>query len=49
MFLESIDLYAKHWSNREQVELKNLSEWSGQLKELAADRISNLKGHFKIS
>ena len=47
MFLESIDLYAKNWSKREQVELKYLSEWKDQLKELVADRISNLKGHFK--
>ena len=47
MFLESIDLYAKNWSQREQVELKYLSEWENQLKELVADRISNLKGHFK--
>ena len=47
MFLESIDLYAKNWSKREQVELKYLSEWKDQLKELVADRISNLKRHFK--
>ena len=47
MFLESIDLYAKIWSKREQVELKYLSEWKEQLKELVADHISNLKGHFK--
>ena len=47
MFLESIDLYAKNWSKREQVELKYLSEWKDQLQELVADRISNLKGHFK--
>ena len=47
MFLESIDLYAKNWSKREQVELKYLSESKDQLKELVADRISNLKGHFK--
>ena len=47
MFLESIDLYAKNWSKREQVELKYLSEWKDQLKELVADCISNLKGHFK--
>ena len=39
MFLESIDLYAKHWSKREQVELKYLSEWKDQLKELVTDRI----------
>ena len=47
MFLESIALYAKNWSKREQVELKYLSEWKDQLKELVADRISNLEGHFK--
>ena len=47
MFLESIDLYAKNWSKREQEELKYLSEWKDQLKELVTDRISNLKGHFK--
>ena len=47
MFLESIDLYAKNWSKREQVELKYLSEWKDQLKELVADCISDLKGHFK--
>ena len=28
-------------------ENKYLSEWKDQLKELAADHISNLKGHFK--
>ena len=44
----SIDLYAKNWSKREQVELKYLSEWKDQLKELVADRISNLKGYFKV-
>ena len=32
---------------REQVGLKYLSEWKDQLKELVADRISDLKGHFK--
>ena len=46
-FLESIDLYANNWSKREQVELRYLSEWKDQLKELAADSISNLKGHLK--
>ena len=48
MFLESIDLYAENWSKREQVKLKYLSEWKGQLKELVADCISDLKGHFKF-
>ena len=47
LFLESIDLYAKRWSKREQVDLKYLSEWKDHLKELVTDRISNLKGHFK--
>ena len=47
MFLESIDLYPKNWSKREQVDLKYLSEWKDQLKDLVADRISSLKGHFK--
>ena len=28
------------------MELKYLSEWEEQLKELVADRISDLKGHF---
>ena len=46
-FLESIDLYAKNWSKREQVDLKYLSKWKDHLKELFIDRISNLKGHFK--
>ena len=49
MCLESIDLYAKNWSKRDQVELKHFSEWKDQLKELVADRISDLKGHFKSS
>ena len=31
--VQSIDLYAKNWSKREQVELKYLSEWKDQLKE----------------
>ena len=44
MFLESIHLYAKNWSKREQVELKYLSEWKDQSNELVADRISDLKG-----
>ena len=48
MFLESIDLYAKNWSKREQVELKYLSEWKDQLKELVTDHISNLKGHLNL-
>ena len=37
----------KNLSKREQIELKYLSEWKDQLKELVADRISYLKRHFK--
>ena len=47
MCLESINLYAKDWFKREQVNLKYLSEWKDHLKELVTDRISNLNGHFK--
>ena len=47
IFLESIDLYAKNWSKREQIEIKYLYEWKDQLKELLTDRISNLKGQFQ--
>ena len=47
MFLESIVSMQKNWSKREQVKLKYLSEWKDQLIELVADRISDLKGHFK--
>ena len=47
MFLDSIDLYAKNWPKREQVDLRYLSEWKDHLKELVTGRISNLKGHFK--
>ena len=47
MFLESIDLYAKNWSKREQADLKYLSQRKDHLKELVTDGISNLKGHFK--
>ena len=47
MFAEFIDLYAKHWSKREQVEPKYLSEWKDQLKESVVERISNLKRNFK--
>ena len=40
---DSIDLYAEQWSKREQVELKYLSEWKDQIKELVVERISSLK------
>ena len=47
MCLESIDLFAKNWSKKEQVDLKYVSEWKDHLKELVTDHILNLKGHFK--
>ena len=47
MFFESIDLCAKHWSKKEQVDLEDLSEWKDHLKELVGERISNLKWCFK--
>ena len=40
---DSIDLYAEQWSKREQVDLKYLSEWKDQIKELALEPISTLK------
>ena len=44
------EIVAKGSKYREpnRVELKYLSEWKDQLKELVADRISNLKGNFKF-
>ena len=43
MVSDSIDLYAEQWSKREQVDLKYLSEWKDQIKELVVERISSLK------
>ena len=43
MISNSIDLYAEEWSKREQVDLKYLSEWKDQIKELVVKRISSLK------
>ena len=43
MVLDSIDLYEKQWSKPEQVDLKYLSEWRDQIKELVVERISSLK------
>ena len=42
MISNSIDLYAEQWSKREQVDLKYLSEWKDQIKELVVERISSL-------
>ena len=36
MISNSIDLYAEQWSKREQVDLKYLSEWKDQIKELVS-------------
>ena len=43
MISNSIDLYVEQWSKREQVDLKYLSEWKDQIKELVVERISSLK------
>ena len=43
MVSDSIDLYAEQWSKQEQVDLKYLSEWKDQIKELVVERISSLK------
>ena len=43
MVSNSIDLYAGQWSKREQVDLKYLSEWKDQIKELVVECISSLK------
>ena len=43
MVSNSIDLYVEQWSKREQVDLKYLSEWKDQIKELVVECISSLK------
>ena len=43
MVSNSIDLYAEQWSKWEQVDLKYLSEWKDQIKELVLQCISSLK------
>ena len=43
MVLDSINLFTEKWSKREQVDLKYLSEWKDQIKELVLERISSLK------
>ena len=43
MVSNSINLYAEQWSKWEQVDLKYLSEWKDQIKELVVERISSLK------
>ena len=43
MVSDSIDLYAEQWPKREKVDLKYLSEWKDQIKELVVEHISSLK------
>ena len=43
MISNSIDLYVEQWSKREQVDLKYLSKWKNQIKELVVEHISSLK------
>ena len=43
MVSDSIHLYAEQRSKWEQVDLKYLSEWKDQIKELVVERISSLK------
>ena len=43
MVSNSMDLYAEQWSKREQVDLKYLSDWKNQIKELVVECISNFK------
>ena len=43
MVSNSIDLYVEQWSKCKQVDLKYLSEWKDQIKELVVECISSLK------
>ena len=43
MVSDSVDLYVEQWSKWEQVDLKYLSEWKDQIKELVVECISSLK------
>ena len=43
MVSDSFDLYVEQWSKREQVDLKYLSEWKDQMKEIVVEYISILK------
>ena len=47
MISNSIDLYAEQWSKLEQVDLKYLSEWKDQIKELVVERVSSLKENIR--
>ena len=49
MVLDSIDLHPEQWSKREQVDLKSLSEWKEQIKELVVEHISSLKEKIRSS
>ena len=39
----SIIIYVEQWSKQEQVDLKYLSEWKDQIRELVVECISSLK------
>ena len=43
MVSNSIDLHVEQWSKWEQVDLKYLSEWKDQMKELVLEHTSSLK------
>ena len=43
MVSDSVDIYGEQWSKPEQVDLKYLSEWKDQIKELVVECISSLK------
>ena len=48
MVSDSTDLYAKQWPKWQQVDLKYLSEWKDQIKELVVERISSLKEKIQL-
>ena len=48
MISDSINLYVEQWSKREQVDLKYLSEWKDQIKELVVELISSLKEKIRL-
>ena len=48
MVLDSTDLYAEQWFKRGQVDLKYLSEWKDQIKELVVECISGMKEKIRL-
>ena len=49
MVSDSIDLHADHWSKQKQEDIKYLSKWKDQIKELVVERISSLKEKVRSS